>query len=478
MTITVSIYTDGPLLGVEWSQIRQGWEDAWAQGYSSLGPLAFGEPRNLKDPTVFASLPPASQAAAEVRNPDLLFVAAEGSVELGGLEVTDHSPDGSNIEKRYPFLWAARRSRLFAAVLTPYQKRRPTGAINRLPHRAARRNLKVAEEWEEDQDGASLTQILPLSSFQSGLGKVPDPVRRELWDLSEVGALFAHRLALAVAKGSEETRAKANLADAKRRLIALHSACQAATKNTSASTLFVDAERVIQTYNARPESGHWERGEGQFDSIDGRLMVTLDDLELFEPELSTKPFEFWLPQLARGHPWIKEQEIRGFKSKRLRNILVTLDGLVQTRFSDELTQRDWEILQQNPRLCLERDDRWLAGLYRVGEAFAATDLTAIAGTGLARVPAGRKAEIASVLAEESLFYGSFRCYQPTWREQLEGALGRVPSGSTVLLPRIPKVMAPAPPAAVIVKFAEDCTKAELMALRQLHRSSLAHPRPY
>ena len=346
--------------------------------------------------------------------------------------------------------------------------------MNRLPHRAARRNLKLVEAWDPEDLASPLTQILPLSSLQSDLASVPKRVRSALWTWEEVGELFGHRLASAIAGGSAEgERARTALADTRQRLCGLHLACQEETKNTSASSLFVDTDRVIQTYNARPESGHWERGEGQFDSIDGRLMVTIDDLELFAPDLAKLPFEFWLPQMVRSHPWIREQEERGFQSKRLRNILVTLDGLVTTKFADELSRRDWSLLQKNPRLCLERDDRWVGDLYRICEAFEPKDLTAISSHGLARFPAASRARISEVLEDRDLYYGSFRCYEVDCSTRLEEALATAPPGSTVLLPRVPRAMAPAAPAAVRVKPAEECSKAELMALRQLHRSPLS-----
>jgi hypothetical protein len=477
--IQVLTFTDGPLPGPQWLEIKRGWEKCWDDNYGSLGDLEFLESRNLKEKEVFAALPARSREAVGVRNPDLLFVASPGEIELGGLDLTVHSPDGSNIEKRYPFLWAARRKGLLGMVLTPYQKQRPSGQVNRLPHRAARRNMRLAEEWDEGDFQSSLTQILPLSSLQGGLKSVPSPVRSALWSWEDVGELFGHRLALAVAGGSAVSKcAKRNLAEAKRRLCALHLACQNATKNTSASTLFVGSDRVVQTYNARPESGHWERGEGQFDSIDGRLMVTMDDLELFQPKLAKLPLEFWLPQMARGHVWIKEQELRGFQSKRLRNILVTLKGLVTTKFADELSERDWELLRKNPRLCLERDDRWVGDLYWIVDAFAPADRATIASTGLAHCSVALKAEIEAVLKDRKLFYGSFRGYENDWRTRLEAKAARLPSGSKLLLPRIPKAAAPRLPAAVAAKFAEDCSKAELMALRQLHRSSLAKVKAY
>ena len=85
-----------------------------------------------------------------------------------------------------------------------------------------------------------------------------------------------------------------------------------ATRSTEASTLLKQPDRWIQVYNARPDSGHWERGEGQFDSIDGRLMFTIDEIYFLDAIQRPTIFEFWLPQLVSVHPWILEQQLRGF----------------------------------------------------------------------------------------------------------------------------------------------------------------------
>lgn len=482
--LEVVTYTDGGNVPDAWHEIAHAWSETWRSQYQALGGLTFNEFVDVKDPVGAASLPLRSLAATAIRNPDLLFVVGGCStlpipVELGGIEITTHAPDGSNIEKRYPFLWAARRSELSAIVATPYQKHRANKRVNRLPYRSARRNLEFASRWDPMSDDSALIQILPLLSLQDQRGGIAPAIQPLLWSWASIGTLLAHRLARRIADdGSHRAAASRQLGLMREQLLKLHRACMAATTATPASTLLVQPDRVIQTYNARPESGHWERGEGQFDSIDGRLMVTLDDLELFEPEIAARPFEFWLPQLARGHPWIAEQQARGFGSKRLRNILITLEDYVTTRFADELSDEDWALLRQNPRLCLEREDHWTSGLYRIIDATDPGARQHVAAHGLSSPSPEVTAGIARLLSDPSLFYASFRGYDTDWVHALPAALGSSPSGSRVLIPRLPRAMLVNVASSAILVPAEDCTKLDLMMLRQLHRFHAARIQPW
>lgn len=471
----MATFTDGHNVPDAWVEIVDAWTKCWDAHYrSNVGSISFLTPENLKDDRILRRLPPRSRGAVEIRNPDLLFVADSGAFELGGVEITTHSPDGSNIEKRYPFAWAARRVGLAAVVATPYQKARPGGQVNRLPHRAAKRNEELVRRWDVEDPESGLTQILPMASLQSAHGGLSLAISRLLWTWHDLGELFAHRLAVVADSGGQAgAQAADRLRELRDRLLELHRACMAVTRPTAASTLLIEHDRVVQTYNARPESGHWERGEGQFDSIDGRLMVTLDDLELFAPEEARKPLEFWLPQLASGHAWIAEQRARGFASKRLRNVLVTLSSLVHTKFADDLSSRDWAILRNNPRLLLERDDRWVPGIYRVAEAVAAADRRRVASVGIARVPSQVRAQILRLLSDDSLYYSSHRAYDQDWRRSLTEAAAKLPSGSRLLVPRIPGNLLDGLKSPARIVAAEGCSKEELMMLRQLHRSHLA-----
>jgi hypothetical protein len=480
----VVTYTDGRNPPDAWRAITRAWTQTWTRQYQALGDLKFSHFVDLKDPVGAASLPPRSLAAARIRNPDLMFLvdggaAAPAPIELGGIEITTHAPDGSNIEKRYPFLWAARRSGLSAIVATPYQKHRAERQVNRLPYRSARRNLEFASRWDPTDEDSPLVQILPLHSLQDQRGGIAPAIRSLLWSWTSIGSLLAHRLARRVADdGPQRTAASRALGLMREQLLELHRACMKATTETPPSTLLIQPDRVIQTYNARPESGHWERGEGQFDSIDGRLMVTIDDLELFEPELAVRPFEFWLPQLASGHPWVAEQRARGYGSKRLRNILVTLSDRVTTRFADELRDEDWALLRQHPKLCLERDDRWSPGLYRVVDAVDPGVRQRVAAHGLSSPSPAVTTEIDRLLNDPSLFYASFRGYRADWVHALSAALDSLPPESRVLIPRLPRGMLANVATSAVLVAAEDCTKLDLMMLRQLHRFRASRVRPW
>jgi hypothetical protein len=481
---SVTTFTDGGNVPDAWDEIVAAWQHVWDADYGQLGSLAFEESVDLKSSAGAAKLPNRSRKAAEVRNPDLLFVVdglsgGSAQLELGGVEITAHAPDGSNIEKRYPFLWAARRAGLSAIVATPYQKQRANNQINRLPYRSARRNLELALRWTAADPESGLIQILPLRSLQDQRTGVVPAVECLLWTWADLGALLAHRLAVRAGPDAETIAfAGERLTIARARLIDLHKACMTATTETSASSLLIEADRVIQTYNARPESGHWERGEGQFDSIDGRLMVTLDDLELFEPRLADLPFQFWLPQIARGHPWIAEQRARGYGSKRLHNILVTLAGLVNTRFADELSPSDWALLRANPRLCLEREDHWKSGLYRVIDATRPDARHRLASHGIAKAPLSVRAAIESLLNDANLFYASFRGYDLDWERRLAASLLDLPSTSRVLVPRLPRSLVDGISCQAKVVAAEECSKTDLMMLRQLHRFRQAVRAPW
>jgi hypothetical protein len=242
-----------------------------------------------------------------------------------------------------------------------------------------------------------------------------------------------------------------------------------ATHETEASTLLKQPDRWIQVYNTRPDSGHWERGEGQFDSIDGRIMFTLDEISLLDPRDRPRRFEFWLPQLVSTHPWIVEQRTRGFGSKRLRNLLVELKNECTTRFADELTPDDWALLQANRSMLLERLD-WEPSIYRVIDLVPAGQRAAVAKKGITNWPK-EITQIESLLSDATLYFSSHRAYVSGWQDDLLPMLKQIRKGNNVLIPRIPASLV-APLLAGIqctVLPAESCTKLHLLTLRQLHR---------
>ncbi|WP_219612100.1 hypothetical protein, partial [Vibrio parahaemolyticus] len=75
------------------------WIREWADLYSHLGNITFDRVLDVKKRDGFNVLPESLQSAFLIRNPDLFFIAeVDGeSVSLGGIEITTHSPDGSNV---------------------------------------------------------------------------------------------------------------------------------------------------------------------------------------------------------------------------------------------------------------------------------------------------------------------------------------------------------------------------------------------
>ena len=352
MDIT-SFFDGGEPIG--WAPTIDALRSTWARHYSPAGEVRFSLPLNLKQAADRKLLPARLRSIAEVRNPDFFFFETTHGVELGGLETTVHSPDGSNVEKRYPYIWVSQRQGVDGIIACPLLKTRPGGQVNRLPFRHLARNLKLLARWQPADAASPLCQILPVRELhgQDDLALVPKSIRGLIPGWKDLGALFAHRLASATLGGVLAEAARAELGRIHQTLLTLSQACQAGTSDTEPSTLIQQPGRWIQVYNARPDSGHWERGEGQFDSIDGRLMFTLDGLDSQRPR---PKFEFWLPQIVSAHPWIREQIRNGHGSKRLRNILVVLAPYCTTRFADALTAADWDLLQRNPTLLLERLD--------------------------------------------------------------------------------------------------------------------------
>lgn len=470
--IEVLSYLDGSNEPEGFREVIAAFEKTWLSKYGAAGTLRFPSPVNVKQAEERHSLPPDLRRIAGIRNPDFFFYVPRFNAELGGVEITGHSPDGSNVEKRYPFLWASRRGGTDAFIASYYLKKRPGGQINRLPYRHAHRNSVFVEQWIPGASGRPLCQIVPIKELHlEDLDLVPARIRALMLGWADLGDFFAHSLAARALDGRVAAGGREALVTFKNRLAALAEACKANTTDTDASTLIKDGARWVQVYNTRPDSGHWERGEGQFDSIDGRLMFTIDEIE----NLTSRPerFEFWLPQMVSTHPWVDEQRTRGFTSKRLRNIIVVLQEHCVTKFADQLTAADWTLLHRNSRLLLERLD-WRSEVYRVADLVAPGDASEVARAGIARAPAAVHKALEQLLRTKNLYFSAHRPYEPDFDKRLRVELARLPSGSTVLVPRIPRKMLAGATAstAATVFAAEDMTKDHLMMLRQLHRQGV------
>ena len=466
-------YLDGGNEPDGYREVVSAFLSTWSANYGTAGAPRFVSPVNVKQGDERSNLPPELARIAGVRNPDFFFYVPQWNIELGGVEITGHSPDGSNVEKRYPFLWTSRQGPTDAFVASFYLKKRPGGQINRLPFRHAHRNSVFLDEWTPGAKTVRpLCQIVPIRELHlEDLDLVPQTIRKLMLSWKDLGGFFAHSLACRALSGRAAQAAGTALQDFKERLSALASACKANTKDTEASTLIREDDRWIQVYNTRPDSGHWERGEGQFDSIDGRLMFTLDEIgSLAKPP---SRFEFWLPQMVSIHPWIAEQRARGFTSKRLRNIIVVLKDICITKFSDQLTQADWRVLEQNSRLLLERLD-WRSAIYRVEDLVPPRRASEVARAGIARAPAACHQAIERLLRTRSLYFSAHRPYEANVVKSLQTALSSLPANSTVLVPRIPKKMLAnvTRGASIKVLAAEEMTKDHLLMLRQLHRQGV------
>ena len=468
--LLVRPYIDGGLASAGVREVADAWSAEWGRSYHSGGDLVFLDHRNLNDAQHRGLLPEIAQRIGKIRNPDALFVAEGLNLELGNLEVTVHSPDGSNIEKRYPLLYASRRNGVDAIVATPYQKWRSRGQSNRLPNRHATRNLDFLRQWDPCDPADPLVQILPIAELHGAeLGRVDASILPFLPTWTEVGEFLAHRSAQRL--GIEGELAAQNLSTFKGRLEEFHKRCIENTTDTNPSSLLKMDKRWIQVYNTRPETGHWERGEGQFDSIDGRLMFTIDEIDLLKQKDRPDQFDFLLPQFSSGHPWVVEQVKRGYGSKRFRNICKLLpdNGVVEfsVRFADLLDDEDWELLRSRPELCLERLDL-NPGVYSLADLLDGTDIPKIAAAGLR---AANPNDLEPFLSDGHLYWSTHRAYYREWEESLLRYVTPLPRPAQVLCPRLPGPLLRNVAASVECQIipAEGCSKLQLLALRQISR---------
>ncbi|WP_419210339.1 hypothetical protein ABRP32_01090 [Providencia manganoxydans] len=465
-TIQIDIFTDGEESHFL-DDIVLPWLERWKHDYSFLGEIKFNTPVNVKTRHGFFMLTPMLRQAFEIRNPDLFFVANinGNAVPLGGIEITAHSPDGSNVEKRYPFLWAGRKYGFSAFIVSPYMKSRANGQTNKLPNRHSERNIDFLQEWDRKKSLiAPLQQILPIKELQDNYSSITSLLGQDLPNLTSLAEYFCNFLAENIKDNSSSTKIP-TFVD---KMYKLATACKRVTRYTPPSSFIEQGNRWIQIYNTRPDSGHWERGEGQFDSIDGRLMFTLDEAEI---KGLTKSLEFWMPQLSKKHAWIIEQAERDHGSKRLRNIVKVLSQYMTVKFSDDLSFDDITLLQSNPRLTLERLD-WPSGIFSIIDLLNGEKPTKVARTGLKSPNEYTITEIHKILESTNTYISTHRIYVPDWNLSFVKDILSIPDGSTIIAPRIPKSQIHIWPnnfGQRSVVFAEECTKYQLMAIRQLHR---------
>lgn len=472
MNLEISVYQDGGNQPEGLSEMIAAWQRVWMKEYGQHATLRFTGTVNVKELAAQSDLPVKLKKIAAIRNPDVYFVEKSLSIELGGVEITTHSPDGSNVEKRYPYLWASRRGGVSGFVACPYQKTRASGQKNRLPHRHSKRNRVFAEDWDPVRgDTSAVYQIVPVQQLQGkSLSGVREKIRALMLRWEDLGAFFAHTLAQQTLPDPARSTAENQLEAFRNRLIELAQACIDDTTDTEASSLVKLSDgRWVQVYNSRPDSGHWERGEGQFDSIDGRLMFTLDEISLLPEDERPECFEFWLPQMVSRHPWVLEQVDREYGSKRFRNIIEILNESCRTKFADQLTDADWQILTDNPGLLIERED-WRPGVYKVADLVPTEARNRVARHGLKSPSAKLLEALGALLDNSDLYFSTHRAYKEDWFESLRDAVSSLPSSAVVLVPRIPRrLLESLISMSCKIVCAEDCTKDHLLLLRQLHR---------
>lgn len=105
--LQVMVFSDGDAPAAL-SSITSAWKRTWTRNYEAQADLMIGGPANLKVAINRRGLPKGFIRIERIRNPGIFFVEISKGIELGGIESITHSPGGSNIEKGYPFLWAAR----------------------------------------------------------------------------------------------------------------------------------------------------------------------------------------------------------------------------------------------------------------------------------------------------------------------------------------------------------------------------------
>lgn len=479
MDLFISIFQDGDNDSVVLPHVLDGWNYTWTKFYNEFFTLDFVEGGNLKNNTVFENLPDKSKNIVDIRNPDIYFIENTNGIELGGIEITVHSPDGSNVEKRYPYIWGSHKNNVTSFIACPYLKTRPNGQINRLPFRHSHRNSQFIGIWN-DLEQEALHQIIPTLDLQMGDRKyIPNQIKKLMFTWKDYGEFFAHLLAIKILPEANKDIPLNELLRFRKRLSNLANECKKNTNDTPPSTLFKDNKRWIQVYNVRPGVGHWERGEGQFDSIDGRLMFTLDGIDFMPKDERPSSFEFWLPQMVSSHPWILEQTERNYGSKRFRNIMVVLNQYCVVKFADTLSEADIEVLKNNSSLVLERLD-WTPGTYKLTQIISKQEAKKISTYGLRGTAKEITDEIEKMIKDTTLYFGSYRLYNENWKDNLTNDLGKLPNGATILLPRIPRshlsIIENDNELKIIIP-AEECQKNHLLMLRQIHRTKSNNIKP-
>jgi len=211
MNLIITTLHDGDNEPIGLREIVLRWQKTWAENYQEFSGLGFEHNFNLKNNETKKRLSPNIKQITEIRNPDIFFLEKSHNLPLGGVEITVHSPDGSNVEKRYPYLWASRRSGIDGFVACPYSKTRPSGMVNKLPYRHAFRNLQFLNEWNPEDGGKSaIHQIIPTVGLQTDWDGISKDIAVNMITWGDLGDFFAHSLAKKVLTGKPNKIAVSN----------------------------------------------------------------------------------------------------------------------------------------------------------------------------------------------------------------------------------------------------------------------------
>ena len=193
----ILIYKDGADDPTGLNEIVKAWKECWEKHYSAVESLEFSEPKNCKHQNNISDLPEEVTNIFEIRNPDIFFICETNLTPLGGVEITVHSPDGSNAEKRYPYIWASNVNRISGIIICPYSKTRSNHSINKIPGRLSERNRSFLNNWNPGDANSTFLQIIPIKELQGGtFSSLPQNIKDSIVSFHDIGEFFAHSLAL------------------------------------------------------------------------------------------------------------------------------------------------------------------------------------------------------------------------------------------------------------------------------------------
>jgi hypothetical protein len=211
------------------------------------------------------------------RAPDLLIEMKSPDKKqyevIIAVERTTHSPDGSNIEKRYPLTYICRKKNVSSLTVVPLYKQRIQGQTNRIPSRFADFFFQESMNFLKTPDRSRWPALLiPYKNYTPNKdliigGRVLNIDTLTFSD-DWISEFISNRIVLQIDPGEKTARSRIT-----KQLLKIQNVMQTivkAGKIVKARTVNED-DGLIVVANLLPETGWWDRGTGQFDSIDGRF---------------------------------------------------------------------------------------------------------------------------------------------------------------------------------------------------------------